>query len=117
MSRVATVAVAVAVAALRRALPILLTSVASLAAGPVSASAALAEQHGCSNCHVADKKLVGPAHKAGADRYRGQPDATARMVAKVAQDGAGVWGAVPMPAMAHVPAEDASALMAWILAQ
>ena len=85
-----------------------------LAAG---ASEALSEQHGCSNCHLAQKKLVGPAYQAVADRYRGQPEAQSRLAAKVAQGGSGVWGVVPMPAMAHVPADDARALVAWILSQ
>lgn len=98
--------VAAAVAACAGLLP--------LAAG---ASEALAEQHGCGNCHLAQKKLVGPAYQAVAERYRGQPDAAARLVAKVAQGGAGVWGAVPMPGMPHVPPDDARVIVGWILAQ
>ncbi len=95
----------------------LATSVAGLLPLAAGASEALAEQHGCGNCHLAQKKLVGPAYQAVAERYRGQPDAPERLVAKVAQGGSGVWGAVPMPAMPHVPADDARTLVAWILAQ
>lgn len=87
-----------------------------MASEPAFASEALAEQHGCSNCHLPQKKLVGPAYQAVAERYRGQADVPERLVAKVAQGGVGVWGAVPMPAMSHVPADDARALVAWILA-
>ncbi len=82
-----------------------------------SASEALSEQHGCSNCHLAEKKLVGPAYRAVAERYRAQPDAAAQLAAKVAKGGSGAWGAVPMPGMAHVPADDVRSLVVWILAQ
>lgn len=98
-----------------RALPALTLTLAWLPLA-ATASEALADQHGCSNCHLAQKKLVGPSYQAVADRYRGQPEAVAQLVAKVAQGGAGVWGAAPMPAMAHVPADDTRALVAWILA-
>ncbi len=88
---------------------------AACSASAAIASEALSDQHGCSNCHLVDKKLVGPAFKAVGERYRGRPDAAVLLAAKVSQGGAGVWGAAPMPAMAHVPPEDVRALVAWIL--
>jgi cytochrome c len=84
---------------------------------PVFASEALSDKHGCDNCHAMDKKLIGPAFKAVAEKYRGKADAPALLAGKVRAGSTGVWGAVAMPALAHVPEEDAKALVAWILKQ
>jgi cytochrome c len=90
---------------------------AALGAAPAWASEDLAEQHGCSNCHRVDRKLVGPAYSAIASKYRDQPGAEEMLLAKVMQGGGGVWGPVAMPSMAHVPLSDVRALVAWILKQ
>jgi cytochrome c len=44
-----------------------------------------------------DKKLVGPAFKDVAAKYKGQGDAVAKLSDKVRKGGAGVWGPIPMP--------------------
>ncbi len=58
---------------------------------------ALAQKSGCFTCHMIEKKLVGPAWNDVAAKYRGQKDAEAKLVTKVAKGGSGVWGTVPMP--------------------
>ena len=50
---------------------------------------------GCYACHTKDKKLVGPAFKEIAAKYKGQ-DATARLIEKVRKGGSGTFGPVPM---------------------
>lgn len=50
---------------------------------------------GCNACHSQDKKLVGPAYKDIAAKYKGQ-DVTAKLMEKVRTGGKGVWGPVPM---------------------
>ena len=82
---------------------------------PARASEALADKHACLNCHEVGKKLVGPAFSAVALRYRGQEGAEAALLKKIAQGGTGVWGAVPMPPMPQVPAQDSRQLVSWIL--
>jgi cytochrome c len=52
---------------------------------------------GCVACHAKDKKLVGPAFKDVAAKYKGQGDAVAKLMDKVRKGGAGVYGPVPMP--------------------
>ena len=52
---------------------------------------------GCVACHAKDKKLVGPAFKDVAVKYKGQGDAVAKLMDKVRKGGAGVYGPVPMP--------------------
>lgn len=58
---------------------------------------ALAQKSGCFACHTIEKKLVGPAWIEIAAKYRGQKDAEAKLIAKVAKGGSGVWGSTPMP--------------------
>jgi cytochrome c551/c552 len=91
--------------------------VLALLVGPSSASEALSDKHGCDNCHALDKKLIGPAFKAIAEKYRDKADAPALLVAKVRGGGVGAWGNTAMPAMGHVPEGDTQALVAWILKQ
>jgi cytochrome c len=68
-------------------------------------------------CHAVDKKLVGPAYKEVAAKYAGQKDAAAKLADKVQKGGTGVWGQVPMPANPQVSADEAKALVAWVLTQ
>lgn len=51
---------------------------------------------GCMACHQKDKKLVGPAFKDIAAKYKGQADVVAKLADKVRKGGSGVWGPVPM---------------------
>ncbi len=77
----------------------LLTAVAALALAPLGALAAPVDdamnKAGCMACHNKDKKLVGPAFKDIAAKYKGQ-DVMATLTAKVRKGGAGVWGPIPM---------------------
>ena len=50
---------------------------------------------GCMACHTKDKKLVGPAFKEIAAKYKGQ-DVSAKLMEKVRKGGAGTFGPVPM---------------------
>jgi cytochrome c len=85
-----------------------------------SASAAemnpLAKKHNCTSCHTIDKKLVGPAYADVAKKYKGDAGAAAKLEAKVAKGGSGVWGTMPMPPNApKVPAADIKELVKWVL--
>ena len=51
---------------------------------------------GCMACHTKDKKLVGPSFKDIAAKYKGQPDAVAKLSEKVRKGDSGVFGPVPM---------------------
>lgn len=50
---------------------------------------------GCMACHSKDKKIVGPAFKEIAAKYKGQ-DVVAKLMDKVRKGGGGVYGPVPM---------------------
>jgi cytochrome c len=94
---------------------------AAAAAVPVSlpahAQEELAKKHACLACHAIDKKLVGPAYKDVAAKYRGDAGAEAKLVDKVKKGSQGTWGQVPMPPNSSVPDADVRALVKWILSQ
>ena len=90
---------------------------ASLLAAPAArADEAMAKKYNCLACHSVDKKLVGPAYKDIAKKYKGQAGAEAKMIEKVKKGGSGVWGPIPMPPNAAVPEADLKKLVGWILA-
>ncbi|MFP8777172.1 c-type cytochrome [Hydrogenophaga sp. RWCD_12] len=76
-------------------------SAVSLAAFALSSGAAFADadavlnKAGCMACHAKDKKVVGPAFKDIAAKYKGK-DASAQLFDKVRKGGSGVYGPVPM---------------------
>lgn len=85
-------------------------------AGQAQADEALAKAKGCMACHAVDKKLVGPAYKEVAAKYKGDAKAPAMLAGKVKAGGKGTWGAVPMPPN-NVTEEEAKKLVAWVLSQ
>ena len=97
-------------------LKLALAAVAVGVAGPSFANADLAKKYNCTACHAVDKKMVGPAYKDVAAKYKGQADAVAKLSAKVKAGGAGVWGQVPMPPNPAVPDADMKAIVEWGLA-
>jgi len=83
-------------------------------AGQAHADEALAKAKNCMSCHAVDKKLVGPAYKEVAAKYKGDKGAVATLAAKVKSGGQGVWGAIPMPPN-NVTDEEAKKLVTWVL--
>ena len=79
------------------------------------AAEALAQKSGCIACHNVDKKIIGPAYKDVAAKYKADKDAVSQLAAKVKAGGSGVWGPVPMPPNAQVPDADITTLVTWIM--
>ena len=84
-------------------------------AAPAMADQALATSKNCMACHAVDKKLVGPSYKDVAKKYAGDAKAVDMLATKIQKGGAGVWGAIPMPANPQVSDAEAKKLSAWIL--
>ena len=93
----------------------LLLSLAAVAATPALANEELAKKSACTACHAIDKKLVGPAYKEVAAKYKGDAKAQAMLEEKVKKGGVGNWGQVPMPPNSGVKDEDVKTLVKWIL--
>ena len=91
---------------------IVMAAVASIAlatAGAAGAQEALAKSSGCLNCHAVDTKKIGPAFKDVAAKYKGQADAEAKLVDKLAN-------AKGHPAT-KAKGDDLTSLVKWVLSQ
>ena len=87
----------------------------ALTAGVASADQALAQKSACMSCHQVDKKVVGPAFKDVAKKYKGDAKAAEQLVGVVKKGGKGNWGNVPMPPHPQVSDADAKKLVEWVL--
>ena len=98
---------------------VLAASTAALSLGAVATASAdalaLATKSGCMACHQVETKVVGPAYKDVAAKYKDQADAVDMLSAKVKAGGAGVWGPVPMPPNVAVSDEDIKTIVTWIM--
>ena len=84
------------------------------ASGAAMASEKIAIQAGCATCHAAARKVIGPAYRDIAIKYKGQPTAVAMLSERIRK---GVWGEVPMaptPA-ARLNDADLKAVVTWVL--
>ena len=70
---------------------------------------------GCLMCHNPDVKVVGPAFKAVAEKYKDQANANELLFNKIKNGGMGVWGRVPMPAHNQVPDEKIHQMVSWVM--
>jgi len=84
-------------------------------AADAKAAEALLKSSGCTACHAVDKKLVGPAYKDVAAKYRNDKKAEAELITKVKAGSKGAWGPVPMPPNAHVKDADIKTMVQWVL--
>ena len=70
-------------------------------------------KNACSACHGIDNKIVGPAFKDIAAKQGSKADAVGYLTAKIKSGGAGIYGAIPMPAQSLSDA-DAKKVALWI---
>ena len=92
--------------------PVAATAKAAAPASPEQ----MITRYGCTACHAVDHKVVGPALKDVAAKYKGQADAEARLKEKIRDGGSGVWGEIPMTPNPQVPDQDLQAMVKWVLA-
>lgn len=87
-----------------------------MVAGQAAADQALAQKSGCLACHGVDKKVLGPAFKDIAAKYKGDKSAEGKLITKVQKGGSGVWGPIPMPANSpQVKDGDIKSIVKWIM--
>jgi cytochrome c len=79
------------------------------------ASEDLAKRKGCLACHGVDQRVVGPAFREVAARYRGEEGIEARLVEKLRRGGGGAWGPMSMPPHPDLAPQDARTLVRWVL--
>ena len=77
----------------------------------------LAARFGCAGCHSVDRKIVGPAFKDIALKYRGHADAFEKISHQIMQGGGGQWGTIPMPPFPRLSVAEVKVLSDWVLGQ
>jgi cytochrome c len=75
----------------------------------------LVKANDCTSCHAVDRKVVGPAYRDVATKYRGQPNAVEKLAQKIGQGGSGDWGQVPMTPHPGLTTAQLKQMVAWIL--
>jgi cytochrome c len=69
----------------------------------------------CLACHQIDRKSIGPAYTAVADKYRGDVEAMTKLAKKIKTGGSGVWGEVMMPPHPQITDAQATQLASYVL--
>jgi cytochrome c len=92
-------------------------SVAGGAQGQLDNAAAesLMKTHGCASCHDVDRKVIGPAFRDVAARYKDDKEAATKLANKVKKGGAHVWGEMAMPPNVLISDAEIKDLVNWIL--
>ena len=87
------------------------------AGGPALPDAVMnvAKERLCFACHQVDMPSVGPRYVDVALRYRDDPDALGKLIAKLKTGGAGAWGQIPMPPQVALSQMEADTIIPAIL--
>ena len=75
----------------------------------------IATKYGCLGCHNPAVKLVGPAYRDIAAKYKTDPAALAKINEQIHKGGSGKWGPIIMPPFPQVTASESKVLADWIL--
>jgi cytochrome c551/c552 len=77
----------------------------------------LATKYGCLSCHNVNVKIVGPAYKDIAAKYRNDPAALEKISQQIQDGGSGKWGPVGMPPFPMLTGAEVKMLGDWIMSQ
>ena len=89
----------------------------SAMADQLAATVELARASGCTSCHAAAEKIVGPAFQAISAKYAGDQDAVDTLAQSIKNGSRGKWGRIPMPAHPSLSASELKELSTWVLSQ
>jgi cytochrome c551/c552 len=93
------------------------TTTVSPAPASTASAESIAMRYGCLACHNVSAKVVGPAYKDVAAKYREDPLALDKISQQIHNGGSGKWGPVIMPPFPMVSDAEARILAQWILGQ
>jgi sulfite dehydrogenase len=75
----------------------------------------IAMKYGCLVCHNTKVKILGPAYKDIATKYKTDPEAAAKIGQQIQKGGSGKWGPMIMPPFPQVSVTETKVLSDWIL--
>lgn len=92
-------------------------TIAKTETSPSMDAKALAIKNGCFNCHQVGMKIIGPAYKDVAAKYKNDPEALAKVSHQITDGGYGKWGPIPMPPFKQLSTAEVKTLAEWVLSQ
>lgn len=72
-------------------------------------------KNACTACHNEETKVVGPAYKDVAAKYKDDPEAAKKLFDKIRAGGQGTWGEIPMPPQTTISDDDLKLVVDFIL--
>ncbi len=72
---------------------------------------------GCFNCHGVEQKIIGPAFKSVAEKYKGNAEGLDKISHQITHGGSGLWGSIPMPPYQQFSTNEVTLIANWILEQ
>lgn len=74
------------------------------------------QKNNCLACHAIDTKVLGPAYKDVAAKYKDDSAAAQQLATHIKNGSSGVWGAIPMPPNAGISDDDIKTVVDWLMA-
>lgn len=87
----------------------------SAMADQIGATVELARASGCTSCHAAAEKIVGPSFQSITVKYADDKDAVDTLAQSIKNGARGKWGRIPMPAHPSLSAAELKELATWVL--
>ena len=75
------------------------------------------KNNNCLACHSITTKIVGPAFKDVAAKYKSDPNAMTKIITNIKNGGKGNWGEIPMPPQPQINDADLKTISQWVLKQ
>jgi sulfite dehydrogenase len=75
----------------------------------------VAARYGCSACHNASVRIIGPSLREIASKYKHDPEAKKKIEEQIHNGGSGKWGPMIMPPFPQATAVETKILTDWIL--
>jgi len=75
----------------------------------------VATKYGCSACHNASIKIIGPSLREIASKYKNDPEAKKKIEEQIHHGGSGKWGPMIMPPFPQATIVETKILADWIL--
>jgi sulfite dehydrogenase len=75
----------------------------------------IATKYGCLGCHNTSVKIIGPAYREIAAKYRSDPAAAEKIEQQIRSGGSGKWGPIIMPPFPQVTHVETKTIIEWIL--
>ena len=75
----------------------------------------IAMKYGCFGCHSPTIKVIGPAYKEIAAKYKADSESATKIDLQIRKGGSGKWGPIIMPPFPQINAAETKVLADWIL--